>query len=118
RRLLEQVGGIQGTARDGSRSDDRMDFVDEKNMMFFGRDRLDNGLKPLFKIAPEFSAREQASHIHGVDHRLLKALGHPALNDSQGKPLHNRRFSNTGVSHKDGIVLSPAGKNMDGPFNL
>ncbi|MNV36826.1 hypothetical protein D3C71_1283190 [compost metagenome] len=118
KRGLEQVGGIQRAARRGTRTDQRMDLVDEQNRIGLVLQRLENALEALLKITPVLGACQQCAHVERVDRGLGQDFRHIVLGNPPGQTLGNRRLAHASFTHQQWVVLAAAAQDLDRALHL
>ena len=115
---LEQVAGVHGAAT-GAGPHHRVDLVDEQHdLALGGSDLLEHGLEPLLKFTAILGPGDQGAHIERHELAVLQGLGHIAIDDALGQPLHNRRFAHTGLADQHRVVLGAAAEDLDRAANL
>jgi hypothetical protein len=110
---LEQVGGIAlpGLA---AGADEGVGLVDEQDDGLGGALHLvDHRLQPLFELPLEAGAGLQQAEVQGLQGHPLQRRRHVLLDDAQGQALHHRGLAHPGVAGEDGVVLPPAGEDVD-----
>jgi hypothetical protein len=83
-----------------------------------GDDLLQDGLQALFELAAELAAGDQAADVQRHQARTLQRRGHLAVGDAQGQPLGDRGLAHAGLADEDGVVLAPAGEDLDRLLDL
>ena len=111
-RRLQDVGGVQRTARDGAGADDGVDLVDEEDGVLLALQGGQHLLQPLLEIAAVARAGQQRAHVQGVDADVPQRRRHLALHHALGQPLGDGRLAHAGVADVDGIVLEAAAEHL------
>ncbi len=117
-RRFQQVGGVHGTARRGTRPDHGVDLVNEHDGAGIGLELLDHLLEALLKIAAIPRARKQRPHVEREHGRTLEHVGNLAVHDASREPLRNGRLSDARISHEQRIVLLPTAEDLDRAIDL
>ncbi len=112
-RRLQQVRRIQRAARGATRTDQRVDLVDEQHRIGVGLQLLEHRLQPLLEVAAVLGASQQRAHVQRVDDRLVEDLRHVVLDDAPGQALGDRGLADTGLAHQQRVVLAPAAQHLD-----
>ncbi len=115
---LEQIGGIHCPTRDGTRTDDGMDLVDEKDGLGLALQGLEHRLQALLEVAAITRAGNERTHIEGVDGRVAQMLGHAAMDDGARQTLDDGGLAHPRFANEEGVVLAPPRQNLQGPFQL
>ena len=117
-RRLQEVRGVHA-AFAGARANQRVHLVDEQDDLPIGIFHLvDHGLQAFLEFAAIFRTRNQRAHVKRHQRAALEAVGHIAIGDAQRQPLGDRGLAHAGITDKNGIVLGPAGQNLDCATNL
>src|SRR5687768_6251986 len=95
-----------------------MDLVDEENGLRPRGKRLDDGLEPLFEVAPEARAREQRCGVEREDLRILQRVLDVPGEQPRGEAFGHRRLADAGVAHEYRIVLVAAAEDLDRALQL
>ena len=109
---LQDIRGVQRTRRNRAGADDRVDLVDEQDVLGLGDDPVDHRLEPLLEVAPVAGSGQKRPHVQGVDRDLGDQLGHVALVNGERKPLDDRRLADARVADQDRVVLAPPGQGL------
>ena len=112
-RRFQQVGGIQGATRRGTRSDHGMDFVDEQNGVRRTGELFDHRLEALLEIAAILGPGQQGPHVQGEDDSFLQDVGHAALDDTPRQALGDGGFADTGLADQERIVFTASAERLD-----
>ena len=96
-----------------------MDLIDEKHDLavtagYF----VDNTLEAFLKFALVFGACDQLAHVESIDHFGFQVLRYVAIHDAVSQAFGDGRFTHTGFAHQNGVVLIPAGENVQGTAYL
>ena len=104
---FKDVRGVERAGRHRAGADDRVDFVDEQDVLGLGDDPVDHGLQPLFEVAPVARPGEERAHVERVDRDLGDELRHVALVDGKRQTLDDGCLADARVAHQDRVVLAP-----------
>ena len=115
---LQQVARIHGTFRTTC-TDDIMDFIDKQDNPAFGFFHfIEHSLQTFLKLAPEFGARNQSSHIQCENGLVFQSLRHIAVENSLCQSFHHCSFTNPRLTDEHRIILRSSAQNLDGMTNL
>ena len=96
-----------------------MQLVDEQDDPALGGDDLgERGLHPLLELAAVLGAGEHAGEVQRHDAGVAQRLGHVAVGDPQGEALGDRGLADAGLADQHGVVLAPAGEDLDRLLDL
>ena len=102
---LEQVGGIHGSFG-RSRSDDRMQLIDEQqDLPLRGLDLLQTAFNRSSNSPRNFAPATKRSHVEHHDAFLLQSFRHVAFDDADGQSFDDRGLADAGFADQHGIVL-------------
>ena len=118
KRRLQQVGGIHGSARGGTGTNDRVDLVDEHDGARAGLDFLHHGLEALLEVTTVTGTGEKRAHVELVDRAVPQNLRHLVIDDLAGKAFGDGGLADTRVAHEQRIVLLATAQDLDGPAHL
>ncbi len=105
---FQDVRGVEGAGRRRAGADDRVNLVDEQDVLGLGHDAVDHRLQPLLEVSAVAGAGEQRTHVERVDRDLGEEFRHVPFVDGEGQPLDDRGLADAGVSDQDRVVLAPA----------
>ena len=115
---LEQIAGIHGTAA-GAGTHHGVDLIDEQHdLPFGGGDLLEHGLEPLLKLTAVLGTGNQRAHVEGDQLAVLQRLGHIAVDDALGQPLHNGGLADAGLADQHRVVLGAAREDLNRAADL
>ena len=117
-RGLQDIRGIHRAAGGRPGADDSVDLVDKEDRVLFFLERVDHSLESLLELPAKLRARQQATHIQGIDPGVLEHVGDLALRNLTGQPLGERRLPDACFSDEYGVVLAASAQNLDGPLDL
>ena len=118
--LAARKRGLQEIARihrafGFARADQRVHLVDEENDMALGAFHfIEHAFQPLLEFASIFGARDQAAHVERHQRPVLQRIRHIAIRDPEREPFGNRCLADAGFADQHGVILGPAGKDLDG----
>jgi len=112
---LEHVRGIHGTFG-GPGTHNGVYFIDEEDDFPFRVDYLlENGLETFLEFAPIFGPGDQGAYIEADDPFIFQIFGYVPVDDPLGQPLDDSRFSHSGLTDQNGVVLGPPGEDLHDP---
>src|SRR4051794_34159618 len=114
---LEDRGGVDG-ALGGTRTDERVDLVDEDDDVAAGADLLEDLLEPLLEVTAVAATGHERPEVEGVELLVLEGLGHLALDDVLGETLDDGGLADAGLTDEDRVVLRAAGQHLHDPLDL
>ena len=107
---LEQVARVHGAfglacAHDG------VQLVDEEDDLAFALLHfIEHGLEAFLELAAVLGTGDQRAHVQGVELVTAQALGHVALDDTEGQAFHDGRLAHPGLTDEHGVVLGTTGQ--------
>jgi hypothetical protein len=115
---LEHVRGVH-RALGAAGAEHHVQLVDEQDDPALGRrDLRQRGLEALLELAAVLAAGQHAREVERHDARAAERLGDIVLRDAQGQALHDRGLADAGLADQHGVVLAPAGEDLDGLLDL
>ena len=113
---LEDVRGVHGAAlAAASGADDGVQFVDEDDQLVgVGADLAHDGGQPFLEVPAIAGARDHTRQVQGEHPSSGEYVGHVAVDDPLGEPLHDRGLADTGVTDEHRVVLAAPGQYLDG----
>src|SRR6478736_5400330 len=114
---LENRRRVDG-ALGGTRTDERVDLVDEDDDVAAGADLLEDLLQPLLEVTAVAAAGHERAEVEGIELLVLERLGHLALDDVLGEALDDGGLADAGLADEDGVVLGAAGQHLHDPLDL
>ena len=118
KRGFEQVGRIHGPTGSCTGTDDGVNFVDEQHGVFVGFQLGHDGLEALFEIAAVAGAGQQRAHIERIDRGVGEYFGCFTGDDFAREPFCDSGFTDTGITHQQRVVLTPAAQHLNATFHL
>ncbi len=112
KRRLQQIGRIHCSARRGSGTDDRVNFINEQNGTIIFFDFFHDLLEAFFKVATIAGSGQQCAHIQRENSGGQQHFGNIAIDDPFGQPLGNGCLANTWIPHQKRIVLLPTTQHL------
>jgi hypothetical protein len=96
-----------------------MGFIDEEDdgmhaRLYF----IDDGAEAVLELTLEPGTGLQKAEIQRPERRERQGFGDIAGRDTECQTLHHRRLADTRLTHKDGVVLSPTGEDVDDLANF
>ena len=96
-----------------------MQLVDEQHHAAVGLGDLgERRLQALLELAAELGAGDHAGHVERDEARVAQRLRHVVLRDAQREALDDRGLADAGLADQHGVVLAPAGEDLDGLLDL
>ena len=95
-----------------------MHLVDEQNDVLQPPHLRQNVADTLLKFAPVFGSGDDAGHVQGVEPLAPQSLRHPACGDILGHALDDGGLSHARLTDEGGIVLLPAGEDLQDGLDL
>ncbi len=95
-----------------------MDFIDKQDAVGILLKLFQQRLKPFFKIAAVFGARQQRTDIQRVNGAIGHHFRHIALHDTPGQPFGNRRFADAGFPHQQRVIFTATTQDLDRAFQF
>ena len=95
-----------------------MHLVDKEDHVAIGLHLVHQTLDPALELPPELGAGHQGGEVQQLDLLLPELGGNLPLGDAQGQPLRHSGFAHAGFADEAGIVLGPAGEDLDHPLDL
>ncbi len=96
-----------------------MELVDEQDHLPLGPfDLLEHRFDPLLELAPELRTGEQVAEVEGDDPPFLEGFRDVLRHDPLGEALDDRGLPDAGLPDEDGVVLRPAGEDLDHAADL
>ena len=114
---LDDICGIYRALRSAC-AYDGMDLVDEQNDALVLRDLLHNALHTVLKFAAVLRSRDHSGNIKSDYTLALERFGHNALGYPASKALYNCGLTDTGLTDKTGVILSPAREYLNNSLGL
>ena len=112
------VRGVDGSLG-RARPDDGVELVDEEDDLSLGLfDVLEDGLQPLLELAAVLRAREECADVERPHASALEPLGNVARDDALREPFDDRGLAHARIADEHGVVLRPAGEDLDDAANL
>ena len=116
-RWLEDVGRVDRPLG-GARPDERVELVDEEDVVVRAAQLLDDLLEPLLELAAVLRAGDERADVEGQDALVGQRLGHVAGDDALREGLGDRGLADAGLADQRGIVLRLAPEDLDDPLDL
>ena len=114
---LEDVGGVHRPLRRPD-AHDGVELVDKQDDVAGGDDLLDGGPYPLLKVPPVLGPRHHGGHVQAHHPAASQLGGDCALGHPLGQPLHDGGLAHPGLPDEAGVVLGPAGEDLDDPLDF
>ena len=114
---LQDVGGVDG-AFGGARAHQRVHLIDEEDAVARGLDLFQHLLQALLELAAVLGAGDQSAHVEGDQTLAVQGFRHVIGDDLLGQRLHDSGLADAGLAHEHGVVLGPAGEDLNGPLQL
>ncbi len=114
---LEDARRVDG-ALGGTRTDQRVQLVDEQDDVAAGADLLEDLLQALLEVTAVAGAGHQGAEVQRVEVLVLERLGHLALDDGLGEALDDGGLADAGLTDQHRVVLGTAGQHLHDPLDL
>ena len=114
---LDDVGGVH-SALGAAGAHDGVELVDEKDHVAGLLDLLQHLLDPLLKLAPVLGTGHHAAQVQRQQALIQQVVRHVAQDDLPGQPLGDGGLAHAGLADQAGVVLGPAGEDLDDPLDL
>ena len=96
-----------------------MELINEQDDRAFSLlDLRQDLLQPVLKVASILRTGNERAQIQGNHAFVLDALGDIAAYDARCKALQDCRLSGTRITNKHGVILRPAGENLNRPLDF
>src|SRR6202008_359681 len=76
-------------------------------------DLFQDSFQALLEFAAELGTRDERAEVEGDESLALEALGDVAVGDALGEALCDCRLADAGLADEHGVVLRPAGEDLD-----
>ena len=114
---LEDAGGVD-RALGGTRTDERVQLVDEQDDVAAGADLLQDLLEALLEVAAVAGARHQRAEVERVELLADQGLGHLAADDVGGQALDDGGLAHARLADEHGVVLGAARQHLHDALDL
>ena len=104
---LQDAGRVD-RAFGGTRTDERVQLVDEQDDVAARLDLLQHLLEALLEVTAVTRAGDQRTEVERVELLAGDRLGHLALHDRLRQSLDDRGLADAGLADEDGVVLGAA----------
>ena len=101
-----------------ARPDQRVQLVDEQDDVTAGPDLLQDLLQPLLEVAAVPRTSHQGAEVQRVELLVLQRLGHLALDDLLGQPLHHGGLAHPRLPDQHRVVLGAPGQHLHDPLDF
>ncbi len=102
----------------GTRTDERVQLVDEQDDVAAGLDLLQHLLQALLEVTAVAGAGDERAEVERVELLAVERLGHVALDDVGGEALDDRGLADAGLADQHRVVLGAAGQHLHDPLDL
>ena len=114
---LQHVRGVD-RAFGGPRPDQGVELVEEEHDVFRLADLLHDRLEPLLELAAVLRPRHECPQVELEQALLGEHVRHLVSHDALGEAFHDGGLAYAGLADEDGVVLGPAGQDLDHPLDL
>ena len=114
---LEDARGVD-RALGGTRTDERVDLVDEQDDVAARADLLEDLLQALLEVTAVARAGHERAQVERVELLVLERLGHVAAHDVLREALDDGRLADAGLADQHRVVLGAAGQHLHDPLDL
>jgi hypothetical protein len=101
-----------------SRTDQRVQLVDEQDDVAPGPDLLQDLLQPLLEVAPVAAAGDERSEVQGVELLAPQGLGHVVRHDLLGQALDDGGLADSRLADEDRVVLRSPRQHLHDALDL
>src|SRR5699024_9067406 len=116
---FDHVPGIHPGFTGRSRSDDGVEFVDERDDLAVGvLDLLEYRLEAFLELAAVFGPGHHRSHVEHDDTFAAQRFRHVAGDDALREPFHDGGLADARLPDQHGVVLGAAREHLDHSPNL
>ena len=116
---LEHVAGVHGGVAAGTRADDRVQLVDERDDLPAGvLDLLEHGLEPLLELAAVLRAGHHRGQVEAQHAATLQRVGHVAGDHALGEALDDGGLADAGLTDQHRVVLGTPAEHLHHPPDL
>ena len=102
----------------GTRTDEGVDLVDERDDVAAGADLLGDLLQALLEVTAVAAAGDERAEVERVELLVLQGLRHVAAHDRQREALDDGGLADAGLTDQHGVVLGAAGEDLHDPLHL
>ena len=102
----------------GSRTDQRVQLVDEQDDVAAGVDLLEHLLEAFLEVTAVAAAGHQRTQIQGVELLVLQRFGDLAVHDGLCEALHDRGLTDAGLTDQHRVVLGAPGQHLHDPLDF
>ena len=114
---LEDVRGIDRALR-STRADEHVELVDEEDAVACALNLFDDLLQALFEFAAVLGTGDERTDVERDEPLTLEGLRHIATDNALGEQLRDCSLANAWFADEHGVVLGPAGKDLDDALQL
>ena len=102
----------------GTRTDQRVQLVDEQDDVAAGVDLLEHLLQALLEVTAVTAACHQRTQVEGVELLVLERLGHLAVHDGLCQALDDGGLADAGLADQHRVVLGAAAQHLHDPLDF
>ena len=95
-----------------------MNFVDEQNRLWIGRQLLDDRFQALFEVAAILGTGKQSAHVEREYRCAFQHIRHAAFHDASRQTFRDGGFADSGFSDQQGIVLASTAQGLNDTFQF
>ncbi|VEH93125.1 Protein of uncharacterised function (DUF3170) (plasmid) [Tsukamurella tyrosinosolvens] len=114
---LEDRRGVD-RALGGTRTDERVQLVDEQDDVAAGVDLLEDLPQALLEVTAVARAGHQGPEVQGVELLVLERLGHVAVDDRLREALDDGRLADAGLADQHRVVLRAPREHLHDALDL
>src|SRR5690606_28101647 len=114
---LEDAGRVDRTLG-GTRTDERVDLVDEQDDVAAGRDLLEHLLEALLEVTAVARAGDQRTQVERVELLVLEGLGDVAAGDVLRESLDDGGLADAGLTDQHRVVLGATAQHLHHALDL
>ena len=102
----------------GTRTDQRVQLVDEQDDVAAGVDLLEHLLQAFLEVTAVAAAGHQRTQVEGVELLVLQRLGDLAVHDGLREALHHGGLADAGLTDQHRVVLGATGQHLHDPLDF
>ena len=114
---LEDRCGVD-RALGGTRTDERVQLVDEQDDVATSADLLEHLLEALLEVAAVAGAGHERAEVERVELLALQRVGHVVGDDLLAEALDDGGLADAGLADEHRVVLGAAGQHLHDPLDL
>merc|ERR1719359_2035869 len=116
-RRLQDVRGVDGTLR-GTRADEGVHLIDEKNDVFIALDFIHELLQTLFELTTVLGTGDEETHVESHHALGVEGIRNVVGRDLLGETFGDGGLTDTGLTNQARVVLGTTTENLRDTHNL